>query len=69
MDDATVMTIIMIIGNLNVLLALIVGVKKRSVLWGIATLFLAPMVLLLLFVGALATGSRSMPNPQRFNRY
>lgn len=66
MDDSTVIMIILILGNLNMLCAIIVGVKKRSLLWGIFAWLFAPLVLLGLLVLALGSGRRELPNPQPY---
>jgi hypothetical protein len=67
MDDSTVINIILLLGNLNLILAIAVGVRKGSWLWGIMTWLFAPLVLLGIVIMMLASGRRQLPNPQPYN--
>lgn len=69
MSNETVFAIILLLGGVNILIGVIVGVYKRSILWGIAGMLLGALMLFVFILGGIAFGRTRVPTPTGYDTY
>ena len=69
MSDETVFAIIMLLGCLNTLIGVLVGVYKRSILWGVAGMFLGALMIFGIIIGGIAFGRSRVTTPTGYDAH
>lgn len=71
MNDETFFSVLAILSVINLLCAVGIGLAKRSVGWGVACLFLGPVLVFFLIIAAVGFGGRTRmldPRPRYYQR-